>query len=120
MPGLMNAGGDSKKGKFLGFGVAVNNEGNIYYDVGSKFYSGRTFKKSCRVHVVAFTWASNDHQNVNVQLSGVGELISAWDYDLKYLRYVHNVYNVSPGQTFTCNASGNYYGVSGFVTWIEK
>lgn len=119
MVGLMYPGGDSKKGKFLGFGVAVNNNGNIYYDVGSEFYSGRTFKKSCRVHVYAFTYASNDHQNINVQLSGVGTIISAWDNGLQYLRGVHNTYNVTSGQVLTCNASGNYQGYSGFVVWID-
>ena len=119
MAGLMYPGGDSKKGRFLGFGLAMIGQGPIYYDTGTKFYSGRVYRKSCRVHVLAFTWASDDHQNVNVNLSGVGQLISAYDNNLKYLRYVHNVYNVTSGQTLTLNASGNYSGISGFVTWID-
>ena len=66
-----------------------------------------------------FTWASNDHQNVNVQLTGVGELISAYDYNLKYFRTVDRDVTVQPGWTMITNASGYYNGVSGYVVYLR-
>lgn len=125
MPGLTMVGGDSEKGKFLGFRLksrpvnGSSSTGNIGYNADTEYLSGDTFQKACRVRIIAFTGASNDHQNINVQLSGVGELISAWDNDKRSLRYVNNVYNISPGQYLTVNNSGNYSGVSGYIAYLE-
>lgn len=118
--GLMYPGGSGKKGKFLGFRIAVNSNGSTGFNNDTDFLSGDTFMKACRVHILAFTWASNDHQQVYVSLSGVGQLISAFDTNLTYLRYTHNVYDISAGQYLSVAASGNYQGVSGYVAWLDK
>ena len=118
MMGLMSVGGGTAKGKFLGGGVSVVGNGSITHVEDSEYMSAGTFLKKCRVKILAYTWASNDHQNVYVELSGYGQLISAYDNDLKYLRKVVVERDVDIGTTITAVARGNSSGVSGYSVWL--
>ena len=120
--GYHNGGGKvtaSASSGILEFGVSIINGGTIRRTINSQYISNGIFQKSCNVRIIAFTWASNDRQNVNVQLTGVGELISAYDYNLKYFRTVDRDVTVQPGWTMITNASGYYNGVSGYVVYLR-
>lgn len=108
------------KGKFLGYMEAIVNKGTQYYDSGSEYFSGKTFRKSCTVRIIGHTWSSagTGMTGINVNLSGVGNLVDAGPSG--NLRTVNNVYSVSPGQTLTANASAYYAGSSGYVVYLEE
>ena len=120
--GYHNGGGKvtaSASSGILEFAVSIVSGGAIRRTINSQYISNGVFQKSCNVRIIAFTWASNDHQNVNVQLTGVGELISAYDNNLKYFRTVDRDVTVQPGWTMIANASGYYNGVSGYVVYLR-
>ncbi|WP_300368354.1 hypothetical protein [uncultured Subdoligranulum sp.] len=123
MPGLAAASENVNKERFLGFRIIsrpIGGSNDISYFLDPDYFSGNTFRRNCKVRIIAFAGASNDHQNINVQLSGVGELVNAWDYDKRYLKYTNNVYEVSSGQYLTVNNSGNYSGISGYVVYLAE
>ena len=123
MPGLLSAGGKLDKGKFLGFRIIsrpISGNNNITFFKDPEYFVNDTFIKSCNVRIIAFAGVSNDKQNVNVYLSGVGELVSAYEYADRYLKYVNKSYSVSPGQYLTVNNSGNYSGVSGYIVYLDN
>ena len=120
--GYHNGGGRvtaSASSGILEFAVSIVSGGKLRKTINSQYISNGVFQKSCNVRIIAFTWASNDHQDVNVQLTGVGELISAYDNDLKYFRSVERDVTAQPGWKFIANASGNYQGVSGYVVYLR-
>lgn len=121
--GYHNGGGSitaGNKGKFLGYMEAIVNKGTQYYDSGSEYFSGKTFRKSCTVRIIGHTWSSagTGMTGINVNLSGVGNLVDAGPSG--NLRTVNNVYSVSPGQTLIANASAYYAGSSGYVVYLEE
>lgn len=120
MAGLMNAGGDSKKGKFLGYQEAIVDKGSQRYDSNSKFFHNSTFLKKCKVRIIAHTYsdAGTGMGGINVTLSGVGSIIDA--YSTGHLKTLNNVYSVSEGQTLTANASAPYKGAAGYVVFLEE
>ena len=120
--GYHNGGGKvtaSASSGILEFAVSIVSGGKLRKTINSQYINNGVFQKSCNVRIIAFTWASNDHQDVNVQLTGVGELISAYDNDLKYFRSVERDVTAQPGWTFIANASGYYQGVSGYVVYLQ-
>lgn len=123
MSGLMGAGGGLDKGKFLGFRIIsrpISGNNNISFFKDPEYFSNDKFNKPCKVRIIAFAGVSNDKQNVNVYLSGVGELVNAYEYADRYLKYVNNSYSVSSGQRLTVNNSGNYAGVSGYIVYLDE
>ena len=119
--GYHNGGGKviaSASSGILEFGVSIISGGTIRRTINSQYIINGVFQKSCNVRIIAFSWASNDHQNVNVILNGFGELINAYDINLKYFRTADRDVTVQPGWTIITNASGNYDGVSGYVVYL--
>lgn len=121
MAGLMSAGGSfGDSGKILGYMEAIVSKGSQYYDSGSDYFINKTFKKTCKVRIIAHTYsyAGTGMGGITVDLSGVGSIINANSTgDLKTL---NKIYTVHAGQTLIAYANASYGGASGYVVYLEE
>lgn len=122
MAGLMSAGGSfGDSGKFLGYMEAIVNFGSQYHDSGSDYFINKTFKKTCKVRIIAHTYshAGSGTPGISVNLSGVGSIINA--YSTGQLQTLDKIYTVHAGQTLIADANSPYYGgAAGYVVYLEE
>ena len=121
MSGLMSAGGSfGDSGKFLGYMEAIVNHGSQYYDSGSDYFIDKTFKKTCKVRIIAhvYSHAGSGMDGITVNLSGVGSIINA--SSTGNLQKLNAIYTVHAGQTLTAHANAPYDGASGYVVYLEE